>query len=184
MIEAAFILLASGRAGIWGAIGSAAVRIGEDHELVRTGPYRLLRQSDLHGVLGMCVGRPSLRASITPASSAMVLVAYIRKSRLEEQILRKTFGAEYDSYRAIPGRWCRCCTSCMAPQPKNCYHPRYCQPVSSGNESLFPICARIVARQTGHARSSAGGFTASKRSRRHLWQAASFGSRSRRRPNP
>jgi len=32
-------------------------------------------------------------------SVVMVLLAYIRKSRLEEKILRQQFGAEYDDYR-------------------------------------------------------------------------------------
>ena len=79
---------------------SAAVRIGEDHELVRTGPYRLLRHPIYTAVLGMCVGTAIASSQYHALlAAAMVLVAYIRKSRLEEQILRKTFGAEYDSYR-------------------------------------------------------------------------------------
>ncbi len=100
MIEAAFILLAIWARRHLGRNWSAAVRIGEGHELVRTGPYRLLRHPIYTAVLGMCVGTAIASSQYHALLAvAMVLVAYIRKSRLEEQILRKTFGAEYDAYR-------------------------------------------------------------------------------------
>jgi protein-S-isoprenylcysteine O-methyltransferase Ste14 len=100
MIEAAFILLAVWARRHLGRNWSAAVRIGEGHELVRTGPYRLLRHPIYTAVLGMCVGTAIASSQYHALLAvAMVLVAYIRKSRLEEQILRKTFGAEYDAYR-------------------------------------------------------------------------------------
>jgi len=100
MIEAAFILLAVWARRHLGRNWSAAVRIGEGHELVRTGPYRLLRHPIYTAVLGMCVGTAIASSQYHALLAvAMVLMAYIRKSRLEEQILRKTFGAEYDAYR-------------------------------------------------------------------------------------
>jgi protein-S-isoprenylcysteine O-methyltransferase Ste14 len=100
MIEAAFILLAVWARRHLGRNWSAAVRIGEGHELVRTGPYRLLRHPIYTAVLGMCVGTAIASSQYHALLAvAMVLVAYIRKSRLEEQILRKTFDAEYDAYR-------------------------------------------------------------------------------------
>jgi protein-S-isoprenylcysteine O-methyltransferase Ste14 len=100
MIEAAFILLAVWARRHLGRNWSAAVRIGEGHELVRTGPYRLLRHPIYTAVLGMCVGTAIASSQYHALLAvAMVLVAYIRKSWLEEHILGKTFGAEYDAYR-------------------------------------------------------------------------------------
>ncbi len=99
-IEAAFILLAVWARRHLGRNWSAEVRIAEGHQLVRTGPYRLLRHPIYTAVLGMCVGTAIASSQYHALLSVvMVLLAYIRKSRLEEKILRQQFGAEYDDYR-------------------------------------------------------------------------------------
>jgi len=99
-VQAAFILLAVWARRHLGRNWSGAVRIGVDHELVRTGPYRLLRHPIYTAMLGMFLGTAISSSQYHALLGLAILVlAYIRKSRMEEQILRQTFGAEYDAYR-------------------------------------------------------------------------------------
>ena len=100
VVEAASIALAIWARRHLGRNWSAAVRIGEDHELVRTGPYRFLRHPIYTGVLGMVLGLALAYGQYHALIAlGMLILAYIRKSRLEDDILKKTFGAEYDDYR-------------------------------------------------------------------------------------
>ncbi|HET9365027.1 MAG TPA: isoprenylcysteine carboxylmethyltransferase family protein, partial [Candidatus Angelobacter sp.] len=56
VIQAVFILLAIWARRHLGRNWSGAVRIGVDHELVRTGPYQLLRHPIYTAMLGMSLG--------------------------------------------------------------------------------------------------------------------------------
>jgi protein-S-isoprenylcysteine O-methyltransferase Ste14 len=100
IVQAAFILLAVWARRHLGRNWSGEVRIGVDHELVRTGPYRLLRHPIYTAMLGMFLGT-AISSSQYHAllGLAILLLAYLRKTRLEEQILQQTFGNEYDAYR-------------------------------------------------------------------------------------
>ena len=100
IIQAAFILLAIWARRHLGRNWSGAVRIGVDHELVRTGPYRLLRHPIYTAMLGMSLGT-AISSSQYHAllGLGILLFAYLRKTRIEEQILGQTFGAEYEAYR-------------------------------------------------------------------------------------
>ena len=100
VIQAAFILLAVWARRHLGRNWSGEVRIGVGHELVRTGPYRFLRHPIYTAMLGMFVGT-AISSSQYHAllGLAILILAYLRKTRLEEQILQQTFGAEYDDYR-------------------------------------------------------------------------------------
>ena len=100
IIEALSILLAVWARHHLGRNWSASVRIGEGHKLVRTGPYRFLRHPIYTGVLGMVLGI-ALASGQYHALIAlcMLVVAYIRKTGLEDGILQKEFGTEYDEYR-------------------------------------------------------------------------------------
>ena len=100
IIQAAFILLAVWARRHLGRNWSAAVRIAEGHELVRSGPYRLLRHPIYTANLGMFVGTAIASSQYHALLGvAILVVAYLRKTRLEENILRQTFGAEWDAYR-------------------------------------------------------------------------------------
>jgi len=100
IIQAAFLLLAVWARRHLGRNWSAEVRIGLDHELIRTGPYRLLRHPIYTAMLGMFLGTAIASSQYHALLGlAILVVAYLRKTRLEEQILRQTFGAEYDGYR-------------------------------------------------------------------------------------
>ncbi len=116
------VWIAVGLAMQWGAIAlavwarrrlgsnwSGRIEIKKDHELVRTGPYRLLRHPIYTAVLGLCLGTALVNRQVhAVVGVAMVVGAYWRKIRLEEAKLREAFGPEYDRYRRqtwgmIPG---------------------------------------------------------------------------------
>jgi len=100
VVQAGFILLAVWARRHLGRNWSAEVRIAVDHELVRTGPYRFLRHPIYTAMLGMFLGTAIASSQYHALIGlALLLVAYLRKTRLEDQILAQTFGADYDAYR-------------------------------------------------------------------------------------
>ena len=100
ILQAAFILLAVWARRHLGRNWSGTVRIGVDHELVRTGPYRVLRHPIYTAMLGMFLGTAISSSQYHALLGLAILVlAYLRKTRMEENILRQTFGAEWDAYR-------------------------------------------------------------------------------------
>jgi protein-S-isoprenylcysteine O-methyltransferase Ste14 len=79
---------------------AAEVRIGVDHELVRTGPYRWIRHPIYTAMLTMFLGTAIASSQYHALLGVAILfVAYIRKTRLEEEILSRTFPTDYDAYR-------------------------------------------------------------------------------------
>jgi protein-S-isoprenylcysteine O-methyltransferase Ste14 len=100
IMQAAFILLAVWARRHLGRNWSRTVRIGVHHELIRTGPYGFLRHPIYTAMLGMFLGAAISSSQYHALLGLGVLVvAYVRKTRLEEKILHQTFGAEYDAYR-------------------------------------------------------------------------------------
>ena len=90
---------------------SATVTVKEGHELIRTGPYALVRHPIytglVFGFLGTGIAIGEWRALL---ALALVVVAFTRKLRLEERWMSETFGEEYQRYRArtsalIPFIW-------------------------------------------------------------------------------
>ena len=97
--------IASGLLGVWarrhlGRNWSGEITIKVGHELIRTGPYRILRHPIYTAMLGMFAGT-TLVSGQTHALLGMVLVvfAHWRKIRLEEANLNEAFGPAYDAYR-------------------------------------------------------------------------------------
>lgn len=79
---------------------SGEITIKVDHQLIRTGPYRLLRHPIYTGLLAMYAGATLVTGEWLGAIGlALALFAYARKIRLEEANLRTAFGAEYEDYR-------------------------------------------------------------------------------------
>ncbi|MGH8028249.1 MAG: methyltransferase family protein [Pseudoxanthomonas sp.] len=88
------------------------VNIQEGHELIRRGPYRLLRHPSYTGSLmtflgfGLALGNAwSLLVVLAP-----VIVAFVWRMRVEERVLADAFPAQYPEYarrtkRLIPFVW-------------------------------------------------------------------------------
>ncbi|HXB24680.1 MAG TPA: isoprenylcysteine carboxylmethyltransferase family protein [Gemmatimonadaceae bacterium] len=84
---------------------AAEVRIGVDHELVRTGPYRWIRHPIYTAMLTMFLGTAIACGQYHALLGVAILfVAYIRKTRLEEEILSRTFPTDYEAYRRATWR--------------------------------------------------------------------------------
>jgi protein-S-isoprenylcysteine O-methyltransferase Ste14 len=79
---------------------SGEITIKVDHQLIRSGPYKLLRHPIYTGLLTMYAGIAIVTGEwLAIVGFAMVAFAYWRKIRLEEANLQVAFGAEYESYR-------------------------------------------------------------------------------------
>jgi protein-S-isoprenylcysteine O-methyltransferase Ste14 len=79
---------------------SGRVTIKKDHELVRTGPYALVRHPIYTGVLcalaGTALGIGELHALL---GLPLVFIGFVIKSRMEEKFMSEQFGEEYARYR-------------------------------------------------------------------------------------
>ncbi len=79
---------------------SGEISIKVDHQLIRSGPYRMLRHPIYTGLLAMYAGTAVVAGTwLALAGFAMAVLAYVRKIRLEEANLKVAFGAEYQTYR-------------------------------------------------------------------------------------
>ena len=100
IVQAGFLLLAVWARRHLGRNWSAEVRIGVGHQLVRSGPYKFLRHPIYTAMLGMFLGTAIASSQYHALLGVAILIlGYLRKSRLEDQILAQTFGQEYVQYR-------------------------------------------------------------------------------------
>lgn len=80
---------------------SGTVTLKTDHELIRTGPYSLVRHPIYTGLLlgfiGSAVALGEVRGLV---AVLLVAVAFLLKIRLEERWMIETFGDAYRRYRA------------------------------------------------------------------------------------
>jgi protein-S-isoprenylcysteine O-methyltransferase Ste14 len=80
---------------------SGTVTLKDDHELVRTGPYRWVRHPIYTGILlGIAGSALSLGEWRGLASIALATFAFWLKIRLEERWMIETFGDSYRRYRS------------------------------------------------------------------------------------
>jgi protein-S-isoprenylcysteine O-methyltransferase Ste14 len=101
-----FVMVALGLAfTVWarvhlGTNWSARIARKVDHELVRSGPYALVRHPIYSGLLlaclGVAVGRGDVGALL---GCALMWFGFLRKLRIEERWLQQTFGDAYTRYR-------------------------------------------------------------------------------------
>ena len=99
-VQAAFFLLALWSRRHLGRNWSTKVRIAEEHELVRSGPYRFVRHPIYTAMLGMALGTTIVSGQYHSLLGLVIIaIAYWRKIRIEEAALGGAFGAEYDEYR-------------------------------------------------------------------------------------
>ena len=79
---------------------SGAITEKEDHELIRSGPYRFVRHPIYSAMLGMVAGTALVSGDAHALLGAVIMTgAYIRKIPLEEQNLAQVFGPRYEEYR-------------------------------------------------------------------------------------
>ena len=83
-----------------GRYWSGEIAIKVDHQLIRSGPYQMLRHPIYSSLLAMYAGTALVTGTwLALAGLAMALAAYVRKIRLEERNLRAAFGEQYEAYR-------------------------------------------------------------------------------------
>jgi protein-S-isoprenylcysteine O-methyltransferase Ste14 len=79
---------------------SGEITIKEDHELVRTGPYAIVRHPIYTAFLAMYAGTAIVSGQLHALLGLLVgIVAYLRKTRMEEANLVNAFGKRYNEYR-------------------------------------------------------------------------------------
>jgi protein-S-isoprenylcysteine O-methyltransferase Ste14 len=104
-LQAVSVLLAVWARRHLGRNWSGAVAIAVDHELVRSGPYRVMRHPIYSAMIGMYVGTGLVSGELHALLAlGMVTAAYCRKIPLEERALGEVFGPAYEAYRRETGR--------------------------------------------------------------------------------
>jgi protein-S-isoprenylcysteine O-methyltransferase Ste14 len=98
-VEAAGLFVAIWARRHLGRNWSGEITIKVDHQLIRSGPYKLLRHPIYSGILAMYAGTALVGGEwLGLIGLAMALFAYWRKIRLEEANMVTAFGADYDGY--------------------------------------------------------------------------------------
>lgn len=98
------VQIASGMLGVWarrvlGRNWSGAITVADNHQLIRSGPYHLVRHPIYSAMLGMFVGTAIVSGEAHALIGVLLLAAaYVRKIGLEEASLRRVFGTAYDDY--------------------------------------------------------------------------------------
>jgi protein-S-isoprenylcysteine O-methyltransferase len=91
----------------WGRL----ITVQEGHKIVRTGPYAIVRHPIYSGFMLATLGTAIVFGEVAGlVSTALVVLCWGYKSRLEEHYMIEQFGAEYEDYRRqvkalIPGVW-------------------------------------------------------------------------------
>lgn len=99
-IEAAGLFLSIWARRHLGRHWSGEITIKVDHELIRSGPYKLLRHPIYTGILTMYAGTALVIGTrLALIGVALGALAYWRKIRLEEANLSAAFGPDYAAYR-------------------------------------------------------------------------------------
>lgn len=88
-------------ARVWlGALWSGQVTKKENHRVVDTGPYRIVRHPIYTGILLAVYATAAVKGTVLGVAGALVITLGLwMKARLEEGWLRQELGANYDAYR-------------------------------------------------------------------------------------
>jgi protein-S-isoprenylcysteine O-methyltransferase Ste14 len=79
---------------------SGIVTVKEGHELIRTGPYALVRHPIYTGLITAVLGSAIISATVRAAVGlAIIAISLTVKSRIEERFMRETFADQYLRYR-------------------------------------------------------------------------------------
>lgn len=101
----AAIMLAGLGFAIWARIyigqnWSGYVALKENHQLIRSGPYKLVRHPIYTGILTGMAGTAIALAEVNGiVAFAVLFIVFVWKSRREEALMVQTFGDEYIQYR-------------------------------------------------------------------------------------
>lgn len=99
-LECAGLSLAIWARRVLGRNWSGEITIKQDHELIRTGPYRTVRHPIYSALLAMYAGTAVVSGQVHALIGFLIgIIAYLRKTRMEETNLKKAFGPRYDEYR-------------------------------------------------------------------------------------
>jgi protein-S-isoprenylcysteine O-methyltransferase Ste14 len=83
---------------------SSSVTLKVGHQLVRSGPYRLVRHPIYTGMTLAMFGTGIARAQVRGAMAVvLVYIGFKIKSKIEERVMIDTFGDEYEDYRRSTG---------------------------------------------------------------------------------
>jgi protein-S-isoprenylcysteine O-methyltransferase Ste14 len=100
------LLIAGLAFAIWarvhlGSNWSGTVSIKQGHELIRSGPYALVRHPIYTGLITALLGTTVASGTVHAVIGlAIIIVSLVRKSRTEEEFMRETFPGEYQRYSA------------------------------------------------------------------------------------
>lgn len=79
---------------------SPLIQVKEGHELIRTGPYAVVRHPIYTGLMLATLGTAIVYGELSGfLGFIMVVAAWGYKSRLEESAMAEQFGAQYETYR-------------------------------------------------------------------------------------
>lgn len=78
---------------------SGRITLKEDHELIRSGPYAVVRHPIYTGLLAAIAGTAMVLDEWRGLAATLLMgLSYWRKLRIEERLLRGTFGDNYRRY--------------------------------------------------------------------------------------
>ena len=98
--ECAGLALAIWARHVLGHNWSGEITIKADHELVRTGPYGIVRHPIYSALLAMYAGTAIVSGRMHALVGLLLaIIAYLRKARMEEANLQNAFGEKYGAYR-------------------------------------------------------------------------------------
>jgi len=88
------------------------ISIQRDHVIIRDGPYKFVRHPSYLGAFVLYTSTTLFLHAWFSAAAAVVILsfAFMRRMHREEQVLKREFGAGYESYCAevhkmVPGLW-------------------------------------------------------------------------------
>lgn len=94
---------------VLGKMWATNAAVKTEHQLVTEGPYRITRHPIYTGILGMTIGSAfSLGEGLIFLGLIFVLLFFLNRIRIEEQLMTQTFGDQYLRYKKstpqlIPG---------------------------------------------------------------------------------
>lgn len=88
-----------------GRYWSSVVALKQDHKLIQSGPYRLVRHPLYTGLILAAFGWCLCLTTWSSLLGALLLVTcFERRARREDTLLAGEFGAEFEAYRQRTGR--------------------------------------------------------------------------------